>query len=84
MLTFGGLVCAPFTLVLILSGDGDYSAMSFWLILIICTLIFLAYGIGANIVETIYLALVSDITPPPKARQGAGCAVGYARAWYGG
>ncbi len=62
MLTFGGLVCAPFTLVL-LSGDG-MMRLPYWLILIICTAIFLAYGVGANIVETIYLALVSDITPP--------------------
>jgi BCD family chlorophyll transporter-like MFS transporter len=32
--------------------------------MLICTGIFLAYGIGINIVETAYLALVSDITPP--------------------
>jgi MFS transporter, BCD family, chlorophyll transporter len=32
--------------------------------MLICSLIFLAYGLGINIVETIYLALVSDITPP--------------------
>lgn len=60
MLTFGGLACAPFALIL-LSGEG---ALSFFPALIICIGIFTAYGIGINIVETIYLALVSDITPP--------------------
>jgi BCD family chlorophyll transporter-like MFS transporter len=34
--------------------------------MVICTMIFLAYGIGVNIVETIYLALVSDITAPQE------------------
>lgn len=59
MLTYGGLATAPFSLIL-LSGEGH---ITFWPAMIICTLIFLAYGIGVNIVETIYLALVSDITP---------------------
>lgn len=58
MLTYGGLACAPFALIL-LSGDGT---ISFWPAMIACTVIFLAYGIGVNIVETAYLALVSDIT----------------------
>lgn len=60
MLTFGGLACAPFALIL-LGGDG---VIPFIPALIICLGIFLAYGVGINIVETIYLALVSDITPP--------------------
>jgi len=60
MLTFGGLVCAPFALI-ILSGEG---AWTFWPALLVCSAIFLAYGAGINIVETVYLALVSDITPP--------------------
>ncbi len=64
MLTFGGLVCAPFTL-LILSGDAIIP-IPFWVGMVVSTAIFLAYGIGANIVETIYLALVSDITPPKE------------------
>lgn len=59
MLTFGGLSCAPFALIL-LSGEG---LISFWPAMLICTVIFLGYGAGINIVETIYLALVSDITP---------------------
>jgi len=62
MLTFGGLVCAPFALI-ILSGEG---AWTFWPALLVCSAIFLAYGAGINIVETIYLALVSDITPPKQ------------------
>ncbi len=59
MLTYGGLATAPFSLIL-LSGDG---ALGFPLAMLICSLIFLAYGVGVNIVETIYLATVSDITP---------------------
>lgn len=64
MLTFAGLVCAPFTL-LILSGD-SVIPVPFWLGIVISIAIFLAYGIGSNIVETIYLAMVSDITPPKE------------------
>ncbi len=60
MLTYGGLATAPFSLIL-LSGQGQ---IGFWLAMLICALIFLAYGIGVNIVETVYLALVSDITAP--------------------
>lgn len=59
MLTYGGLATAPFSLIL-LSGDG---ALTFPIAMVVCTLIFLAYGVGVNIVETIYLATVSDITP---------------------
>jgi len=62
MLTFAGLTCAPFALIL-LSGEG---VLNFWGAFIICTGIFLTYGAGINIVETIYLALVSDITPKEK------------------
>jgi BCD family chlorophyll transporter-like MFS transporter len=58
MLTYGGLALAPFSLLLL--GGGK---MSFATAMVICSLIFLAYGIGVNIVETTYLALVSDITP---------------------
>jgi BCD family chlorophyll transporter-like MFS transporter len=59
ILTYGGLATAPFSLIL-LSGEG---AFTFPIAMVVCTLIFLAYGIGVNIVETIYLATVSDITP---------------------
>lgn len=59
MLTFSGLALAPFALIL-LGGNGS---ISFWPALFICMLIFLAYGAGISIVETVYLALVSDITP---------------------
>ncbi|MBP1468472.1 BCD family MFS transporter [Candidatus Chloroploca sp. M-50] len=59
LLTYGGLATAPFSLIL-LSGDG---ALTFPVAMLVCTLIFLAYGIGVNVVETIYLATVSDITP---------------------
>ena len=62
MLTYGGLATAPFSLIL-LSGDGS---LPFAVALGVCLAIFLAYGIGVNIVETIYLAMVSDITPPSE------------------
>lgn len=61
LLTYGGLAAAPFSLLILGGGQLD-----FWTGLITCTIIFLAYGIGANMVETIYLALVSDITPPKE------------------
>jgi len=69
MLTFAGLTCAPFALILL----GGFGTITFWPAMAICTAIFLAYGIGVNIVETIYLALVSDITPP--AQRGKGLSV---------
>ncbi|MEO0562501.1 MAG: BCD family MFS transporter [Chloroflexota bacterium] len=59
MLTFAGLALAPFALIL-LRGDG---MLTFIPAMIVCTIIFAIYGAGINIVETIYLALVSDITP---------------------
>jgi BCD family chlorophyll transporter-like MFS transporter len=59
ILTYGGLATAPFSLIL-LGGNG---ALPFPVAMLICTAIFLAYGVGVNIVETIYLATVSDITP---------------------
>ncbi|HMQ32599.1 MAG TPA: BCD family MFS transporter [Chloroflexaceae bacterium] len=68
MLTYGGLATAPFSLIL-LSGDG---ALTFPVAMVICTLIFLAYGVGVNIVETIYLATVSDITPARERGQVLG------------
>lgn len=60
MLTYGGLACAPFALILL----GTPNRISFAVAFPICLVMFLAYGIGINIVETIYLALVSDLTPP--------------------
>ena len=62
ILTFGGLANAPISLLL-LSGQGS---LPFSIALVVCTLIFLAYGVGVNIVETAYLALVSDLTPPKE------------------
>lgn len=62
ILTFGGLANVPFSLLL-LSGQGSLPYLP---ALIICLLIFIAYGVGVNIVETAYLALVSDLTPPKE------------------
>lgn len=60
MLTYGGLACAPFALLIL----GPDSRLPFGVASIVCAVIFLVYGIGVNIVETMFLALVSDITPP--------------------
>ncbi|NNJ10530.1 BCD family MFS transporter [Chloroflexales bacterium ZM16-3] len=68
MLTYGGLATAPFTLIL-LSGQGT---IGFWPAMLFCGLIFLGYGIGVNIVETIYLAMVSDVTPAKERGQVLG------------
>lgn len=62
MLTYGGLATAPFSLIL-LSGEGF---LPFPLAVIVCFAIFFAYGLGVNIAETIYLAIVSDVTPPQE------------------
>ncbi len=62
VLTYGGLACAPFSLLLLTTNPN--ALITFWPALLICTAIFIVYGIGVNIVETIFLALVSDITPP--------------------
>jgi BCD family chlorophyll transporter-like MFS transporter len=62
LLTFGGIDTAGFSLVL-LSGKGNLPYLP---ALIICLLIFLAYGVGVNVLETAYLALVSDLTPPKE------------------
>ncbi len=62
MLTYGGLATAPFSLIL-LSGEGY---LPFPLAVIVCFAIFFAYGLGVNIAETIYLAIVSDVTPPEE------------------
>ncbi|MCU0511911.1 MAG: BCD family MFS transporter [Anaerolineae bacterium] len=59
MLTFAGLTCAPFALILL----GGHGSISFLPAMVICSVIFIAYGAGINILETVYLALVSDITP---------------------
>jgi BCD family chlorophyll transporter-like MFS transporter len=58
MLTFGGLSTAPFSLILF-----DPESMTQGPIVYMrAFIIFLVYGVGVNIVETTYLALVSDIT----------------------
>jgi BCD family chlorophyll transporter-like MFS transporter len=58
MLTFGGLTTAPFSLVLF----SPESLLKGNIVYIICIVIFVVYGVGVNIVETTYLALVGDIT----------------------
>lgn len=60
ILIFGGLALGPFALIL-LTGKG---VVAFWVALIIYLGVFLAYGTGVSIAQTIYLALVNDITLP--------------------
>lgn len=60
ILIFGGLTLGPFALIL-LSGKG---IIAFWVALTIYLSLFLAYGAGVSIAQTIYLALVNDITLP--------------------
>jgi len=62
MLTFGGLACAPFALIL-LSGEG---ILPFPMAFAACALIFACYGVGMHIVQTAYLALVTDLTPQER------------------
>lgn len=62
MLTYAGLSLAPFSLILL----GGHGTISFLPALLICIAIFVCYGAGVGIVETVYLALVSDITPPKE------------------
>ncbi|MFM2309244.1 MAG: hypothetical protein RLY87_1365 [Chloroflexota bacterium] len=60
MLTYGGLSTAPFSLILF-----DPESMTQGpIVYVIAFVIFLLYGVGVNIVETTYLAMVSDITEP--------------------
>ncbi|MBC8078135.1 MAG: PucC family protein, partial [Chloroflexales bacterium] len=59
MLTYGGLATAPFSLILL----GAPDRIPFAVALPICLAIFVVYGLGVNIVETMFLAVVSDITP---------------------
>ena len=62
MLTYGGLSTAPFSLILF---DAD-SMTQGPIVYIVAFLIFLLYGVGVNIVETTYLAMVSDNTEPEE------------------
>lgn len=62
MLTYGGLSTAPFSLILFDPESLTQGTITY----IIAGLIFLVYGIGVNIVETAYLAMVSDITEPQE------------------
>ncbi len=60
MLTYGGLSTAPFSLILF---DAD-SVTQGPIVYVVAFIIFLLYGVGVNIVETTYLAMVSDNTEP--------------------
>jgi BCD family chlorophyll transporter-like MFS transporter len=62
MLTYGGLSTAPFSLILF---DAD-SVTQGPIVYVVAFVIFLLYGVGVNIVETTYLAMVSDNTEPEE------------------
>jgi BCD family chlorophyll transporter-like MFS transporter len=69
MMTYGGLALAPFALILLAPNP----RVPFPIAVAICLAIFILYGVGVNIVETMFLALVSDITP--RSEQGRTLAV---------
>lgn len=58
MLTFGGLTTAPFSLILFSPESNLHGPITY----VICVIIFAIYGVGVNIVETTYVALVGDVT----------------------
>jgi MFS transporter, BCD family, chlorophyll transporter len=60
MLTYGGLSTAPFSLILF---DAESTTQG-PIVYVVAFIIFLLYGVGVNIVETTYLAMVSDNTEP--------------------
>jgi BCD family chlorophyll transporter-like MFS transporter len=62
MLTYGGLSTAPFSLILF---DAN-SVTQGPIVYVVAFVIFLLYGVGVNIVETSYLAMVSDNTEPEE------------------
>jgi MFS transporter, BCD family, chlorophyll transporter len=62
MLQFGGLAIMPFAL-LVLAGAGQSSDAPVWIGLSAAALAFLLVGAGVHIVQTVGLALATDLTP---------------------
>jgi BCD family chlorophyll transporter-like MFS transporter len=63
MLQFGGLAIMPFAL-LVLSGAGDSARAPVWVGQAAAALSFLLVGAGLHVVQTVGLALATDLAPP--------------------
>jgi len=62
MLQFGGLAIMPFAL-LVLSGQGDAAHAPAWVGMAAAALAFLLVGIGMHTIQTVGLALATDLAP---------------------
>jgi BCD family chlorophyll transporter-like MFS transporter len=60
---FGGLAIMPFAL-LVLAGEGESAAAPAWIGLAAAALAFLLVGAGLHTVQTVGLALATDLAPP--------------------
>lgn len=65
MLQFGGLAIMPFAL-LVLSGSGESARAPVWVGQAAAALSFLLVGAGLHIVQTVGLALATDLAPAPS------------------
>ncbi|MEM7569928.1 MAG: PucC family protein [Pseudomonadota bacterium] len=65
MYQFGGFAVMPFAL-LVLSGYMDAAALPPWVGIASAAVAFLLVGIGAHMVQTVGLALATDLAPPEK------------------
>ena len=63
LLQFGGFAIMPFAL-LVLGGAGHASEAPLWLGRLAAALAFLLVGSGIHVVQTVGLALATDLTPP--------------------
>ena len=63
LLQFGGFAIMPFAL-LVLGGAGHASEAPIWLGRVAAALAFLLVGSGIHVVQTVGLALATDLTPP--------------------
>ncbi len=63
LLQFGGFAMMPFAL-LVLAGQGESGSLPAWIGYVCAALAFLLVGAGLHIVQTVGLALATDLTPP--------------------
>jgi BCD family chlorophyll transporter-like MFS transporter len=71
MLQFGGLAIMPFAL-LVLSGYGQAAQAPAWIGYAGAATAFLMLGAGVNLVQTVGLALATDLVPPEKQARVVG------------
>jgi len=63
LLQFGGFAVMPFAL-LVLAGKGESGALPLWIGQCSAAIAFLLVGMGLHTVQTVGLALATDLTPP--------------------